>query len=413
MSQNVMESSLSAVHGTAAQLTTSQAPDAAQIIARAKAMAPILRERQAEAVRARQVSPETIQEFHEAGFFKILQPARYGGYEMSPAVYCAVTKALAEGCMGSAWVYGVVAVHNWQLALFDPQAAQDVWGSDPSVLISSSYMPTGKATKVEGGYRFSGRWAFSSGSEHCQWVILGGNMIAEDGDGTPEPYNFLIPRSDYQILDTWHVMGLCPTGSNDIVVEDAFVPSHRVLRERDMFDLACPGHAVNTAPLYQIPFAQLFNRTVSTTSLGALRHALDVFIESTKLKRTTYTGARLAADTTIQKAVADVMLTLTDLELRLAADLAELDARAVSGDWPIERRAQLGHHTTEMVSRCVEAIDKLMLFSGGKAIYLGNAVQRAFLDIHCARGHVANNPYPYARNLGGIAFGLDNDCMDL
>ncbi|MBU0867075.1 MAG: flavin-dependent monooxygenase, partial [Alphaproteobacteria bacterium] len=104
---------------------------------------------------------------------------------------------------------------------------------------------------------------------------------------------------------------------------------------------------------------------------------------------------------------------LSDLELRLAADLAELEARAVSGDWPIERRAELGHSTTAMVSRCVEAIDKLMLFSGGKAIYSGNVVQRAFLDIHCARAHVANNPYPYARNVGGLAFGFDNDCMDL
>lgn len=388
-------------------------PSAAELIARASALVPVLREREAQAIDSRQVSSDTIAEFKDAGFFRILQPKRYGGYEMSPAVYCEVAKTLAEGCMGSAWVYGVVAVHNWQLALFDPQAAEDVWAEDNSVLISSSYMPTGKVTKVEGGYRFSGRWAFSSGSHHCSWVILGANMVAEDGDGQPEPYNFLVPRSDYEIVDTWQVMGLCPTGSNDIVVDDVFVPAHRVIRERDMFNLDCPGHALNTASLYRIPFAQLFNRTVSTTSLGSLRRALDVFVESTRQKRATYTGLRLAGDTTIQEAVADVMLTLNDLELRLAGDLAELERRAVSGDWPIELRAQLGHHTTTMVSRCVEAIDKLMLFSGGKAIYSGNVIQRAFLDIHCARAHVANNPYPYARNLGGLAFGFNNECLDL
>ncbi|MEJ2410794.1 MAG: hypothetical protein P8Y48_16185 [Novosphingobium sp.] len=242
---------------------------------------------------------------------------------------------------------------------------------------------------------------------------MGANMIAEDGDGQPEPYNFLVPRSDYAIVDTWQTMGLRPTGSNDIVVDDVFVPAHRVIRERDMFDLGCPGHVQSTGDLYRIPFAQLFNRTVSTTSLGSLRRALDVFVESTRQKRATYTGQRLAGDTAIQEAVADVMLTLRDLELRLAADLAELEERAASGDWPIERRAQLGHNTTAMVSRCVEAIDKLMLFSGGKAIYTGNVVQRAFLDIHCARAHVANNPYPYARNLGGLAFGFENSCYDL
>ncbi|WP_144097342.1 acyl-CoA dehydrogenase family protein [Croceicoccus sediminis] len=388
-------------------------PDPSVLIERARQMVPDLIAREAEAIRNRRVPDETIADFKRAGFFKVLQPRRYGGYAMSPAVYCEIAKTLAEGCMGSAWVYGVVAVHNWQLPLFHPQAAEDVWCDDPGTLISSSYMPTGKAIRVDGGYRFSGRWAFSSGSEHCDWVILGANMVAEDGDGKPEPYNFLLPRSDYAIIDTWDTMGLRPTGSNDIVVEDVFVPDHRVLRERAMFEIDCPGHVSNDAPLYRIPFAQVFNRTVSTTSIGALRRALQVFIDTTREKRTTYTGQKLAGDPTIQKAVADVMLIINDLELRLASDLAELDRRAQSGDWPIERRAQLGHHTTAMVSRCVEAIDALMLFSGGKAIYSGNVIQRAFLDIHCARAHVANNPFPYARNVGAMAFGMENDCMDL
>lgn len=384
-----------------------------ELVARARAMVPMLREREGEAIRNRQVSKETIQAFQDAGFFKILQSRAYGGYALSPKVYCDVAKTLAEGCMGSAWVYGVVAVHNWQLALFDPRAAEDVWASDPTTLISSSYMPTGKAVKVEGGYRLSGRWAFSSGSEHCQWVLLGTNMVADDGDGEPEPFNFLLPRSDYTIVDTWHTMGLCPTGSNDVVVQDAFVPEHRVLRERDMFELTCPGHAVNHDDLYHIPFAQMFNRTVSTTSLGTLRRALEVFVQTMRDKRATYTGERLAADSTIQEAVADVKLTLNDLELRLSSDLAELEQRAASRDWPLTRRAELGHHTTAIVSRCVEAIDKLMLFSGGKAIYLNNVIQRAFLDIHCARAHVANNPFPYARNVGALAFGMENGCLDL
>lgn len=400
-----------------AAIATANGPDAAppsgaELIARARAMVPVLREREQSAAAARQVPAETIRDFIAAGFFKVLQPRRYGGYEMSPAVYCEIARTLAEGCMSSAWVYGVVAVHNWQLALFDPQAAEDVWANNGEVLISSSYMPMGQVTKVEGGYRISGRWAFSSGSEHCDWVILGGNMVADEG-GAPEPFNFLIPRADYRIIDTWHTMGLCATGSNDVLVEDAFVPSHRVLREKAMFDLDVPGKQANPGALYRIPFAQLFNRTVSTTALGSLRRALETFVQATRDKRATYTGARLAADTTIQEAVAEVKIILNDMELRLKSDLAELDARAEANDWPLERRAELGHHTTSMVNNCVKAIDLLMLFSGGKAIYLGNQIQRAFLDIHCARAHVANNPYPYARNVGAMAFGYENDCMDL
>ncbi|WP_240610316.1 acyl-CoA dehydrogenase family protein [Sphingomonas pokkalii] len=384
-----------------------------QLLERAAAMVPMLQEREAEARQAGQVSAEVIQAFTDAGFFRVLQPKRYGGYELPPSVYAAICRTLAKGCMGSAWVYGVVAVHNWQLALFDDRAAQDVWGEDDSVRISSSYMPVGKVERVEGGYRLSGRWAFSSGSAHCSWVILGANLPRADGTPGAEPYNFLVPRADYEILTTWNVMGLQASGSNDIVVEDAFVPEHRVIREFDMFRIDCPGHAVNKAALYRIPFAQIFNRTVSTSSLGALQRALDAFVQATREKRATYTGARLAGDSTIQEAVADVTMTLDDLDLRLQRDLDELMVRAEANDWPIERRAELGASTTSMVSRCVTAVDKLMLFSGGKAIYRGHVVQNAFLDIHTARAHVANNPYPYVRNLGAMAFGAPNDCFDL
>jgi len=386
-------------------------PSAEILVERARSLVPVLREREAEAAAARQVPEATIRDFTDAGFFRVLQPKRFGGYEMTPDVYCRIARTLAEGCMSSAWVYGVIAVHNWQLALFDPRAAQDVWGDGGDVRISSSYMPCGKVVRVEGGYRLSGRWAFSSGSAHCDWVILGVHI--PQGEGAPDPCNFLVPRPDYSVIDTWDVMGLCATGSNDILVEDAFVPDHRIIREMDMFEIACPGHAVHDASLYRIPFAQLFNRTVSTTSLGSLKRALEFFVEGTRNKRATYTGLKLAGDSAIQEAVANVALTLDDLELRLERDLAELSARAERRDWPVERRSALGLSTTSMVSRCITAVDQLMQFSGGKAIYRGNVVQRAFLDIHCARAHVANNPYPYARNFGAMAFGAPNDCFDI
>lgn len=384
-----------------------------RLLERAAELIPVLRSRERAALAAGQVPAETIAEFAEAGFFKVLQPARYGGYELPPQVYCDIARILAEGCMSSAWVYAVVAVHNWQLALFDDRAAQEVWGQDPSVRISSSYMPVGKVKKVEGGFRLSGRWAFSSGSAHCDWVILGGMAPSEGPEGKPDPLNFLVPRRDYKILENWDVMGLRATGSNDIVVEDAFVPDYRTIRELDMFDMNCPGHAQNTSSLYKMPFAQIFNRTVSTTSLGALKRALDVFVEATREKRATYTGERLARDTTIQYAVAQVDRILDELTLVLDRDCRELMERAINGSWTLERRAALGASTTATVDRCVRAIDLLMEFSGAKAIFRGNAVQQAFLDIHTARAHVANNPYPYGRNRAAILFGFVNESFDI
>ena len=384
-----------------------------RLIEQARALVPTLRSRERAAIAAGQVPRETIEELTVSGFFKVLQPARYGGLELTPRTYCEIARTLAEGCMSTAWVYAVIAVHNWQMALFPEQAAQDVWGKDPNIRISSSYMPVGKVKIVPGGYRLSGRWAFSSGSAHCDWVILGANVPPSTAEGKPEPRNFLVPRTDYRIVDNWDVMGLRATGSNDILVEDAFVPEHRTLCELDMFNLQCPGHQHHRAALYRIPFAQLFNRTVSTTSLGTLKRALLEFVNTTKEKRATYTGDRLARDTTIQFVVAQVERILDEQILVLERDTRELMEHAGRNTWTLERRAALGASTTGTVSRCVEAIDKLMEFSGAKALYRGNAIQQAFLDIHCARAHVANNPYPYGRNLGAVRFGFDNASLDI
>lgn len=382
------------------------------LLARATELVPTLRARERAAIETGQVPAQTIDELTRSGFFRVLQPRRYGGYELPPEVYFTLARTLAEGCMSSAWVYAVVAVHNWQLALFEDRAAQEVWGEDPDVRISSSYMPVGKVTVVPGGYRLSGRWGFSSGSAHCSWVILGAVVPAAQG-AEPEPRNFLLPRTDYRIVENWDVMGLRATGSNDIVVEDVFVPAYRTVRELDLFEMKCPGHEVNTSALYRIPFAQIFNRTVASTSLGALRRALNAFVEQTREKRGTYSGARLARDTTIQFAVAEVERLLDEQLLVLERDAREMMAHACAQSWTLERRAALGYATTGTVSRCVHGVDRLMEFSGAKAVFRGNVIQQAFLDIHTARAHVANNPYPYGRNLGAVRFGFENESFDI
>ena len=183
-------------------------PQARELIGRARDMIPRLVERAPQAERDGLIPRETILEMQEAGFFKVLQPQRWGGYEMDPRVFYAVQMALAEGCMATAWVYGVVGVHNWQLPLFPEQAQQDVWAQNPTTLIASTYMPTGKAEKVEGGYRFSGHWSWSSGVEHCEWICLGGILPKKNGSGEMEHCTFLLPKSDFKIVKNFDVLGL-------------------------------------------------------------------------------------------------------------------------------------------------------------------------------------------------------------
>ncbi|MHA7835040.1 MAG: acyl-CoA dehydrogenase family protein, partial [Algiphilus sp.] len=237
------------------------------LLQRARDLVPKIAERAEQTAQNRRIPDETIQEIQDAGLFRVLQPKAYGGYEMDPNVFYDIAMILAEGCMSTAWVYGIVGVHNWQLALFDPRAAEDVWKDDTSTLVASTYMPKGQVTPVEGGFKFSGRWGFSSGIDHCEWVLLGG-LIFNEGQ-PPEYRTFLLPRSDFRVEDTWHTMGLKGTGSNDIIVEDAFVPEYRTHKATDGFNGTNPGKDTFTAPLYKIPFGQIFVRAVSSAAIGA------------------------------------------------------------------------------------------------------------------------------------------------
>ena len=184
-----------------------ESPRAQEMIAAARAMGPALRDRAAMCKANKRVPDETVTDFHAAGFFKILQPEQWGGYAMDPQVFYAVGLEVARHCPSSAWILGVIAVHNWQLAVFDDQAAQDVWADDPCVLISSSYAPVGKVKVVDGGFRLSGRWSFSSGSQHCKWAFLGAVVPTPEAPFDMANYRtFLVPISDYTIVENWDVV---------------------------------------------------------------------------------------------------------------------------------------------------------------------------------------------------------------
>ena len=241
---------------------------------RARALIPAIRERAPSMEQLRRLPDETFKEFQEAGLFRALQPRRYGGYELDPGVFFQAGMEIGTVCGSSAWCLTVVGVHNWQLGLFPPQAQEDVWHDDSSTQISSALSPTGTVERVDGGFRLRGRWSFSSGCDFCQWVVLGGVVPPTQEDAPPDVRSFLVPRSDYIIDDNWHVMGLCGTGSKDIVVENAFVPEYRTYSYLDAFYLRHPGAAVNDGPLYRLPFGIVFPYALVAPAIGAALGAL-------------------------------------------------------------------------------------------------------------------------------------------
>ncbi|KRW58441.1 acyl-CoA dehydrogenase family protein [Pseudomonas sp. TTU2014-080ASC] len=378
-----------------------------ELIEIARGLVPVLKERAAQAERDGKVPVETVAELKASGLLRALQPKLFGGYEVDPRTFFEIQMTLAEGCMSTAWIYGVMGVHPWQLARYPIETQREVWGEDHNVLISSTYMPAAKVTPVEGGYRISGRWGFSSGSEHCSWCFLGGIIPPQD-DYPAEHGTFLLPISDYRIEHNWDVLGLRGTGSHDIVVEDVFVPAHRVQRTNNWTLEATPGRLVHTNPIYAIPFAQIFARAVSTSAIGALQGAINEFC-SNAAQHIGKHGAKTAEDPGAQNAVADAIITVDGLKLVLERNYGELLRLAAAGEYPdVETRLLYRFQSSYVTNICAEKVNELLRCMAASGLYDTNPVARIFRDLHQARGHIANNYMAYGRSYGAVQLGLPN-----
>lgn len=381
---------------------TEHIPTRAELVKRARELLPALAERVANGDELRRLPDDTVADFQRLGFFKILQPRRWGGFELDPQTLYEVQMTVAEACPSSAWVLGVVAVHSWQLAVFDEGAQREVWEQDSGTLISSSYAPTGKIERVDGGFKVTGRWSFSSGCDHCAWVFLGGFAPVPDGT-PPDMRTYLLPKIDYRIEDNWHVAGLKATGSKDIVVEGAFVPEHRTHRLIDGYKRKSPGNAVNPGALYRLPFGQVFVRSVSTSAIGMAQGALDAYRAVAAKRVAAGDGAKVALEPGAQTVAAEAAALIDEVKLVLFRNFDEMMALAHSdADMPIEQRVKWRYDSSLAVQKCVTAVDGLFTASGGRAIFLGSPLLRYFLDVHAARAHYANNPDKPGRNFGGV-----------
>jgi 3-hydroxy-9,10-secoandrosta-1,3,5(10)-triene-9,17-dione monooxygenase len=369
-------------------------PSPAVLIERARAMIPVLKARARQCTQGRNVPAETVAEMQAAGFFRILQPQRWGGYEMHPNVFFEVQKLLAEGCMSTGWMYGVLGCHPYELALFDNRAQQEVWGDDNAMLVSSTYQPVGKVTHVEGGFRLSGRWGFSTGSAHCGWVLLGAIVPAKNEGDPFDMRTFLLPRADYTIdEDAWHTFGLQGTGSHDIIVDDVFVPDYRTHKAVDGFLCQNPGQVENTAALYRLPWAQVFVRSVSTAAFGGARAAVKAALDIMQNRVSTNTGKASKQDPMLQAALAKAHAQILEMETTQRLTFDTLMALAERGeDIPMEQRALFAYQSSTVVRRLVALIDDVMQLLGGRAIYTTSEIIQPWLDLNAARAHVANDP---------------------
>jgi 3-hydroxy-9,10-secoandrosta-1,3,5(10)-triene-9,17-dione monooxygenase len=395
----------------ALKTVASEAPEGAELVARARAMIPTLAKRSSEGRRRRQIPAETIADMQRAGFFRVLQPKRWGGYEMDLGVFYDIELALAEGDMSTGWIYGVSGVHPWFMAILEDRAAQEVWGDDNTRLICSSLMPAGKATAADGGYRLSGRWRYASCCDHCDWALLGGLVAAADG-GPPHGRIFLVPRTDYEAVDTWQVAGLQGTGSWDIVLDDLFVPGYRTQSMMDNFLLKGAGQAVNTASLYRMPFGQIFVRGISTAALGALQGMLNALIDYGKT-RVTRAGGRSSENPFIQLLAAETAASIDEMKLTLHRTFQTLHGYARRGETPpLEERLKYKFQSTWVTERCTLLAARIFKATGAAGLSDELPFGGILADLMAGRQHISNQFEYVGSNWGAVLFGAQ-DTKDL
>ena len=380
-------------------------PSSEEIIARARALIPSLIARAPQGERDRRLPKETIAEMQAAGLFKVLQPKRWGGYELDILTYFETQMALGEGDMSVAWVYGVVGVHPWFVALLDDRAAKDIWGKDNTTLICSSLMPTGVAKPVEGGFRISGRWKYASGCEHCEWAFLGGSVEGNADDRRV----FVLPESDYEIVDTWHVPGLKGTGSHDIVIKDKFVPEYRTQKYADNFRGYGPGLALNTSPLYKLPVGQVFPRGVSTGAIGALQAMLDAYLDYGKKRIGRTTGTPASEDAVVQLLCAEIAAAIDEMKTILHRNFKVLEGFAARAEMPpLKQRVEYKFHNAVVAERCSLLASRLFKAAGTAGIASELPFGRILSDITVGRQHISNQFEQLGRSYGAFLFGIEN-----
>jgi len=388
-----------------------EAPAYESLIARGHALIPDFADRAPQCETDCRVSDEMVERFRQTGLHKALLPVAYGGYEMGFSALLETGFSIGKVCASSAWVCGLYMAHSWFGGLFPKQAQDEMWGQDSGAFISGSYAPIGKATLAKGGYRLSGRFPFSSGVPGAAWNLCGA-MLPIGPEGKPVPAFTLVPKSDYKIdWQSWRPVGLAGTGSFDVIVDDAFVPDHRVLRFSDAVGSTAPGAETNINPLYRISLLTGVAFTLAMPAVGAAAGALERFIDENKVRQThgavVLGGKRIADFQTIQKRVGEAAARIDACRLlaQHAVDAAEREVRT-AGKSSMDIRLLARRSQSFIANEAKTAVDLIFDAAGGRCLQLGHPLQRAWRDVAAVNHHISLNFDAVMSMYGQFVFGL-------
>jgi 3-hydroxy-9,10-secoandrosta-1,3,5(10)-triene-9,17-dione monooxygenase len=378
--------------------------DYGEAMRRAREIVPILRERAQASEDARMLIRENEQLLHESGLFRFHQPKAFGGMELPFVAVVDIPAELARGCPSTGWSVGNVACHHWILGYYDPQTQREVWDVNPDALIASSIaLAAGRARKAEGGFIVNGRWPFSSAVDNSDWNMLAVSVFDDDGKVPVDWRLCLVPKSDYEIIDTWYAMGMAATGSKDVAVRELFVPERRALPL-----LRCrgggehPGAALNAGALFRIPIVAASSHPLAPAALGAAEGAYELFLATMAKRAGTYTGARVADFQAVQIKVARARCLIDSARSFLRQSAIAFQAIAERNEAPdLETKLRFRAHSAFAVSQAREAVETLWSCYGAQGLYDSDPLQRHLRDVLAINQHFSFN-----FDIAGAAYGL-------
>ncbi|MGE0416370.1 MAG: acyl-CoA dehydrogenase family protein [Acetobacteraceae bacterium] len=381
------------------------APLSDTLIDQARALVPVLRDRAARADAERSIPPATVQDYHRAGLLRVLQPARFGGHQASFDTFSRIVETLAEGCGASAWVYAVLGEHQWIIGCLPERGQADVWGDTPLAVASSSLAPRETAAPATGGWRLNGSFPFSSGCLHAQWAIIGAR--AEDAAGNKPTRYMLVPMSEIEIVDDWHVLGLRGTASRTLVIRDAFVPEHRTVLLKDLMDGTTPGSAVHPDyGLLRAPRGFLVPFSLPPVAFSLARRALAHVPQALRARLSR--GVRdLGHSEVVQMALAEasaaIDLATLVMRTRRQDSIAALDSgRPITAEDVMRNRRDIAWSTEQLRA----GVQKLADVLGSRVVYDRDPLQPLLRDVLTIATHSVVHPQmamvPYGRMLLGL-----------
>ena len=337
-----------------------------------------------ESDKLRRLSDDAANALRESGLSRMITPKQFGGYELSPSVHIRVCAEIGNVCSAASWVLMVCVAHDYIIGRFPEECQREVYEGDADNLVAGSLAPQGTLEPVEGGWRFTGRWQFGSGSDHSPWFILGGRVANPAPDG-PIIHHIMVPRADVTLIDTWHTLGMRGTGSKDLVVDNAFVPAHRVMPTYPTF-LGLSPHA--KAPTYRLSVYSGLPAMVSGSVLGMAEAGLKAFVEATSTRTTPY-GIAKGKSPIMQKRVAESTAEVVAARKILEDMCDRFDALMAVDQAPMspQDRIQMRWDSAYVVELSRRAIERLYAAGGAHSLYEGNAVYRAYRDINTACHH--------------------------